>query len=606
MLEGNASAAHKPAGLQPGLVVGGRFEVMERVREGAIAVTWSARDQQSERKIELRLMRPGLVPKAATAEFREACRIAASLSHRSIARLFGVGQTPAGEQFLAGEWTEGRSLTTFIADRTEDGEPLSLRGAYNVVAHVCSALLYAHDRGTVHGTLRPGAVIVTRGGRVKLRDMGIGVVLLQSVGPEVFKDADHASLAPEVKRGELATAQSDVFGLGAILYLLLTTRLPSDEFVPPSQVREDVPPEVDEILRKCLAPEPSQRYESPEDVRAALLPHLTEANSMPPPKNAPAISFDVNLASVLPPAEMKIPSAHSPPPPPSPQLDEQLKKLSSDPKQRWMVTKDKMDHGPFNARELIERVNIGGFEGTDPTFNTETGDRRPLKEWSEFREFVLAREHQNRLREEQAARQRARSSERRSSFAVWTLGAAVVLALLLGVGSFLLSRGSGAREAASTELDDLYEHGEVPLGEAGILRDRPGKKRKRRASSSGATQGQNGFSSYEDAMNEAVELGDATQAGSESTLTGKQVASVMNKQLNRIYRRCVPAEAKLNPSMKSVSVDLAIAGDGGVLGTSVSPGSPAFQSCMSQEIRSVRFPSFGAPRMGARYRFEVD
>lgn len=605
MLEGNASAAHKPAGLQPGLVLGGRFEVMERVREDAIAVTWSAQDQQSQRKIELRLMRPGLLPQAATGEFREACRIAASLSHRGIARLFGVGRTPSGEQFLAGEWTEGRPLNTFIADRTENGEPLSLRGAYNVVAHVCSALLYAQDQ-TVHGTLRPGAVIVTRGGRVKLRDMATGLVLLQSVGPEVFKDADHASLAPEVKRGELATAQSDVFGLGAILYLLLTTRLPSDELVPPSQVRDDVPAEVDEIVRKCLAPEPSARYESPEDVRAALLPHLTQANSMPPPKHTPAISFDIDLASVLPPAEMKIPSVQPPPPPPSPQLDEQLKKLSSDPKQRWMVTKDKMDHGPFNARELIERVNIGGFEGADPTMNTDTGDRKPLKEWSEFREFVLAREHQDRLLEEQAARHRARSSERRSSFAVWTLTAGLIAVLLLGVGTFLISRGSGAREAASTELDDLYEHGEVPLGEAGILPDRPNKRRKRRASGSAASEGQNGLSSYEDAMNEALELGDASQGGGESTLSGKQVASVMNKHLNRIYRRCVPAEASLNPSMKSVSVDLAIAGDGRVLGSSVSPGSTAFQSCMSQAIASVRFPSFEAPRMGARYRFKVD
>lgn len=614
MPDGIASTRPGASGLHPGAVVGGRFEVIDQIDEDLQGAVWSAKDQQTKRAILVRVIRPELVPSEAAPNFREACRAAATLSHRNIARVFGVGRTPMGEHFIAGEWIDGARLSDFVQERDRDGDPISLRGVYNVIAHLCSALSYAHEKGP-HGTLRPSIVWVTRGGRVKVHDFGVGQVLLDAAGPGAFKNADHACLAPEVKRGEPATPQSDVFGIGAILYELLTTRAPGSDFVAPSHVRDDIPPEMDGILFQCLAPDPKDRFESPEAVRNALLPFVTEANSLPPPADA-GVSVDIDLASVLPPPDLDIPMFSlaplgtqpplAPPPPPKRGLMSLIDELSADTKQRWMVARDKMDHGPFNARELIERLNVGGFSGDDLTFNTDTGERKPLREWREFREFILQREHQDTTAAEQAARLNAHRSEKRSSAMKLLIAASIIGVVLISVGGFLLSRSSDIREAAATELDDLFKLGKITTGEAGLLPDRPVRTRKRGSSAAPAKRGSGGFASYDEAMSRAIEIGDASQGGGEGRLTGKQVASTMNRNLNRFYNKCVVPEVNSGGKPGNVKVDLAIAGSGSVMGATVHSGSAGFQGCMAQQIKTVRFPTFGAPRMGARYSFTVN
>ena len=612
MPEGIASTRPEPSGLHPGAVVGGRFEVIDQIDEDPQAVVWSAKDQQTKRAILVRVIRPELVSSETAPDFREACRTAATLSHRNIARVFGVGRTPKGEHFIAGEWIDGTRLSDFIQER--NGDPISLRGIYNVVAHLCSALSYAHEKGP-HGTLRPSIVWVTRGGRVKVHDFGVGQVLLGAAGSDAFKSTDHACLAPEVKRGEPATPQTDVFGIGAILYELLTTRSPGSDFVAPSHVRDDIPAAMDGILFQCLAPDPKDRFDSPEAVRNALLPFVTEANSLPPPADV-GVGVDIDLGSVLPPPDLEIPMFSlvplapqqplAPPPAPKRGLMSMINQLSADTKQRWMVAQDKMDHGPFNARELIERLNIGGFSGDDLTLNTDTGERKALREWPEFRDFILQREHQDTTAAEQAARVNAHRSEKRSSAMKWLIAASLIGLVVISVGGFLLSRSSDIREAASTELGDLFKLGKITTGEAGLLPDPPAKRRKRGSSAAPPAKRNGGFFSYNEAMSQAMEIGDASQGGGEGRLTGGQVASVMNRNLNRFYGKCVIPEVKSGGKPGNVKVDLAIAGNGSVMGTTVHGGSAGFQGCMGQQIKSVRFPTFGAPRMGARYNFTVN
>jgi hypothetical protein len=185
------------------------------------------------------------------------------------------------------------------------------------------------------------------------------------------------------------------------------------------------------------------------------------------------------------------------------------------------------------------------------------------------------------------------------------IAVSVVGLVAIAVGGFLLSRSSDAREIASTELDDLFKLGKITTGEAGLLPDPPARPRKR-GSRAAAPARSSGFSSYDDAMRRAVELGDASQSGGEGRLTGGQVASVMNRSLNRFYNGCVLPEVKSGGKPGTVKVDLAIAGNGSVLGATVHGGSAGFQSCMSNQIKNIRFPTFGAPRMGARYSFTVN
>ena len=302
-----------------------------------------------------------------------------------------------------------------------------------------------------------------------MRDFGVGQVLLGAVGANAFREDDHACLAPEVKDGGPTTARSDVFGIGAILYELLTARVPGKGFVAPSHVRQDIPAELDGVLFRCLAPDPKDRFDSPEAVRDALTPFLEVANSMPPEPQDAARGFDIDLGSVLPPPDMEIPQVLqaaqtgsvpkiAPPPPlrstpkgaPRPQvaatspasapslvprrsLQDLLEELSADPKQRWMVARDRMDHGPFNARELIERLNVGGFSGDDSTLNMDTGERRALREWVEFREFILQREHQDAIAAERKSLEQARRSEKRSGAMKWFVAVSLV-AVVANVG----------------------------------------------------------------------------------------------------------------------------------------------------------------------------
>ena len=151
MAQGIASTRPAAAGLHPGAVLGGRFEVVDQIDEDPQGVVWSARDQQTKRAILLRVIKPDMVPASAAPEFREACRAAATLTHRNITRVFGVGRTPKGELFVASEWIDGVPLSEFVQDRDRNQDPISLRGVYNVIAHLCSALSYAHEKGP-HGT----------------------------------------------------------------------------------------------------------------------------------------------------------------------------------------------------------------------------------------------------------------------------------------------------------------------------------------------------------------------------------------------------------------------------------------------------------------------
>ncbi|MCA9600856.1 MAG: hypothetical protein KC417_02460 [Myxococcales bacterium] len=106
-------------------------------------------------------------------------------------------------------------------------------------------------------------------------------------------------------------------------------------------------------------------------------------------------------------------------------------------------------------------------------------------------------------------------------------------------------------------------------------------------------------------MNQAVSLGDVSQGGAMTQLSQADIAATMNRALGG-FDACVRQEQGRGGALGKVTIDLAIMGDGSVSGVSVKPGSDAFKSCIQARTRSVRFPSFSAPRMGARYSFDVD
>ncbi|MBX3250037.1 MAG: serine/threonine protein kinase [Myxococcales bacterium] len=665
----SASTAGTTSPLSPGSLVGGRFQVEDTVRTDGLGFVLRAQDQKTQKPILLRVLREDLFDDEGLKRLREECRGAARLAHRSIAATYGVGVS--GGAFVASEWVDGHSLSEVLAKRIAEGRPLSLRGAYNVVAHVCRALTAAHAR-TCHGALRPEVVWVTSAGRVKVADFGLSKALIESRGPDALPPPEQAALAPEVKAGAPPTPRSDIFGVGAILYQLLTGKSPAEGFVPPSQAHPEASEAIDEVLLRCLATDPSARFGSADEVRSALQPLVADA----PEANAHDFDVDIDIddgsevsspvaiapapgpaaaappgaaaappapagAKVAPPAPRPPPPARPAPPTATPKpaapkvgqrvgLDAEfrtslpgpapaaggadvdlgglLAKITENDAPRWMVVKDGLDHGPFSGRELVELIVKSEVLPEHVLLNMDDGDRRPVSAHPELGEFVeqarLKREAEGR----KAALAKAETSEKRTGLAKAAIAIGVFVVLGAGVAIFFATRETRSdQEIAEADLGDLFQRGQIDVeGTAGILPDPPPSGGGMRRTGGGGARPAGGFhGSYEDAMNVPIDLGDATGGGSQARLSPADVASTMNRNLNRIFGACVQPELRRGGSLGNVTIDIAIAGNGTVMGVSARAGSNEFKNCVRTQVRSIRFPTFPAPRMGARYAFSA-
>ncbi len=639
-----------------GTLIGGRFQLEGAPIADAVGQTFPARDQKTKKPIAIYVLSADFASdKPAYEAFRDEVRNAAKLKHRSLCAIYGVGTHAGQHHFVAREWVQGHSLAELVAERRQQAQPLSVRGVFNVVAHVCKALSAMHEQQCCHGAVRPSVVWVTRSGRVKLGDLGVGLAVVKARKWPLLPAEEQAFLAPEVKAFGTPDTRTDVFGVGALLYVLLTGRSPIEEFVAPSQVHPEATAELDAVLLRCLAYDPAQRYASPADVVQALLPLAAHS---PEPQGIDIdfggnVEIDVDIAVsiapaapaaqavVLPqdarvspapglparpvfkqtaasPARPRMPSPVAPMAAARPaaaaaparaiehgvDIAELTARLTKNDAPRWIAVKEGMDHGPFTARELIKLIVDGDVLEQHGLLNMSTNERKNVGEYPDFAEFV----HQYKIRKEEKAHahalEKSTKVEKRSTAAKLVVLLASIGAILLVGGGYLMSRHAAKEreQKAETDLAALYESGQVKItGTAGILQHvaRAGGGGHRSGSSGG------GFSSYEDAMNQAMELGDATKGGGERQLSSADVAGVMNRDLNRMFS-CVGEELRRGGKLNKVTIDLAILGSGHVAGASVSAGSPAFQRCITAKVQQVGFPSFPAPRMGARYSFNVD
>ncbi|MDB4988303.1 MAG: Serine/threonine-protein kinase PknB [Myxococcaceae bacterium] len=616
-------------------VIAGRFELRGRLYEDGFGEVLDAFDRKTNKPVTLRRLRSD----AMTAATRAALKALGSFQDAHVVSSFGVVAGSKDALLVQGPLT-GQQLGAYVATRRSGGKPVSLRGAYNVVAHVCNALTAIHASGP-HGAVRPGAVWIGEDGRVLLADLVIARATLAQGGTGGFSEAEAAFLAPELKMGGVPTRASDLFGLGALLYVLLTGRSPQEAFIAPSQAHPEATPALDAELLRALAPDPRARHASPEAFRAALLAQLADAEQETSSDFGVEVEVEVNLASLAPsrrpsartgdfaavvPQAARVPQITNSAPEvgmrismaegfrPSIELDDGeleaarerrplgevdlknvLAKITEDDSPRWMVVKNGMDHGPFSGRQLVNMIVQGEALSSHELLNSDTGVRGKLSEFAEFKDFLaqyeLRRSEQDRAR----ALASAEKSEQRGAFFKIGVGLAAVAVIAVAGGLYALSRsGAGRGERDDADLE-MYKRGELEVsGSAGIL---PVPKPGTRRSASRSSGGSGGGASYEDAMMQAVDIGSSATGGGEQQLSAGSVAGTMNKHLNQLYSACVHG----NPG--KVTVDIAIAGSGQVLGASVNGGDPGLQRCVADQVRRIHFPSFSAPRMGARYSF---
>jgi serine/threonine-protein kinase len=269
-------------------LVTGRYRVERPLGHGAMSTVDLARDVELDRPVALKRLAENLArDDELRARFQREARLAARLAHPNVVRIYDVGEDEDGRPFIAMEYVAGETLAELLARRG----PLPPDEVAELGVQACHALAAAHDAGLVHRDVKPQNLLLRRDGVLKLSDFGVAFGLegtRLTMAGTVLGTA--AYLAPEQARGEEVTAAADVYGLGAVLYELLTGRPPRN----PTTIAElsataaiptpqDAPPKLARIVMRCLAGDPADRPASAAEIAVELAATLPERETLPLP-----------------------------------------------------------------------------------------------------------------------------------------------------------------------------------------------------------------------------------------------------------------------------------------------------------------------------------
>ncbi|MDB4970840.1 MAG: Serine/threonine-protein kinase PknB [Myxococcales bacterium] len=629
-----------------------RYEIEEFLGRTAYGEAYRARDLASGQLVAIKALAPPLIADAATMErLTREIQVAAQLDHKNIAATYGlfgaqVGADPVA--YLACEYVDGQTLREMLEKKRATGRAFSLKGAYNVIAHLCNALVYAHG-ATVHGALTPDSVMVNSAGRVKLTDFGLARTLkpLDNFRAQVA-GGSMASLAPEMMSSpESADARADIYSVGVILFELLTGRIPSDSFERPSVAAPGVPTSVDPVVEMCLRPAPDERYADAqalkESLQQALAADLAGPNAQaaaaialppgqrgapnpaglssgpkgggnvnkpmpvvntptPPPRPAPPPMASAPKPPQQPPQPQQKPPGQPPQPQQRPSLQQAAVPKSfnvdaalsavDDTTERWLIQKDKLDFGPFHMREVRSQIESGKIVGEHVIIDTENGERRKVKDHPQLRQLVFDAE----ARHSMAAKEQEEVSERRKhrgriTFLLLTL---VLVAGGAGGGIFWYYKNH-QRVVVQKEIVHDNEYDFMKGVEISMKVDPPAVKKSR--PSGGHKVSKNGKNEFSDVTN----LGDASSDGGDETLDQAVVQRVMTQNF-KVLVGCIAEERRRNPGLHGVDMDFIIKGTGNVAAVKVNgQTSSPLAGCMYGKMQSVAFPKFNGAKTHASF-----
>jgi eukaryotic-like serine/threonine-protein kinase len=271
------------------VLIAGRYRLESKIASGGMGEVWTAHDQTLGRRVAVKLLRDSLAEDRIVAErFRREALTAASLSHPNMAEVYDYVEDN-GRPGIVMELVDGETL----ADRLRRGR-LDTADAVHIGSQVLEALQAAHEHGVVHRDVKPGNIMLTPKGKVKVTDFGIaraeGDSTLTEAGA-VMGTAHYAS--PEQVQGRGATPASDLYSLGIVLYEALTGRRPFEAETPvsaalarltmdpprPRTLRADIPIAVEAATMRALEREPTDRYPTAAAMRQALTDAIATADT---------------------------------------------------------------------------------------------------------------------------------------------------------------------------------------------------------------------------------------------------------------------------------------------------------------------------------------
>ena len=271
--------------------LGDRYEIGDLIGQGGMAEVHLARDTRLDRQVAVKLLKPDLSkdPEFRT-RFRQEAQSAARMSHPTVVRVFDAGEEPtvdaqgepAAVPYIVMEYVDGRMVKDIIAEG-----PLPEAEAVRITKGILTALEYSHRAGIVHRDIKPGNVMVTPGGQIKVMDFGIA----RAVSETSVNVAQTGTIlgtagyfSPEQARGESVDARTDLYSTGVILFELLTGRPPfsADTAVgvayqhvaeePPttSSITPGITPEMDSVVSKALLKPRDDRFQTATEFKTAL------------------------------------------------------------------------------------------------------------------------------------------------------------------------------------------------------------------------------------------------------------------------------------------------------------------------------------------------
>ena len=255
----------------------GRYELLEKIGEGGMAVVYKAKDRLLNRYVAVKILRPEYTRDAQFVDsFRRESQAAAGLESPNIISIYDVGKE-GNIHFIVMEYIDGMSLSDVIKVEA----PMDYKAAISITKQIASALSVAHSHNIIHRDIKPHNIMMKSDGTAKLGDFGIAKAVSDSTLTETSKIIGSVHyFSPEQARGSYVDERSDIYSLGIILYEMLTGKVPfdgdnpvqvalmhiNDEIIPPSRIVSGIPPALEKVVMKATDKFQTNRYASADEM----------------------------------------------------------------------------------------------------------------------------------------------------------------------------------------------------------------------------------------------------------------------------------------------------------------------------------------------------
>lgn len=263
------------------MLLGDRYELLEKVGEGGMAIVYKARDRKLNRFVAVKVLKDSFKEnEEIIRKFKKEAQAIATLSDPNIVNVLDVGNQD-DMNYIVMEFIEGKTLKKIIQERGHLPNEVAIR----IAIKVASALACAHKNNIVHRDIKPHNILVTAEGVVKVTDFGIAKSMDSSTLAHTNTIMGSAHyFSPEQAKGSYIDFRTDIYSLGVVIYEMATGKVPfdgdsavtvalkhiQDNVIPPKEINPEIPEGLNQLILKCMAKDPNERYDSVVDLKIDL------------------------------------------------------------------------------------------------------------------------------------------------------------------------------------------------------------------------------------------------------------------------------------------------------------------------------------------------